>query len=143
MNTTLRNVLAFIAGVIALGLGKYVATTLGNAVIPPPAGVDISSLDSFKASLPLFEARHWIPAFFEHAVGSLLGGFVAARLAASHTMKLALGVGAFHMLGGIAAAALLPFPVWVVALDLTVMYLPMAWLGGRFGSRDGVAKAAA
>jgi hypothetical protein len=135
VNPTLRNVLAFIAGLIALGLGKYLATALGSAIIPPPAGADLSSLDSFKTSIALFEAKHWIPAFFEHAAGSLIGGLVAAWLAASHKMKFALGVGAVHLLGGIAAAAMLPFPTWVVALDLTVMYLPMAWLGGKLGSR--------
>jgi hypothetical protein len=126
-----RNTLAFIAGVVALAVAKYVATRLGAAMIPPPTGVDLSTLEGFKAAIPLYEASQWLPAFFEHAVGSMAGGAVAALLAASHRMTLALGIGGLHLLGGLAAAFMLPFPAWVVVVDLGAMYLPMAWIGGR------------
>ena len=53
--------------------GESLATKLGNAVIPPPAGVDLSTVDGFKAAIPLYEAKQWLPVFFEHAVGSLAG----------------------------------------------------------------------
>ena len=135
MNVAVRNSMAFIAGFVALAVAKYVATSLGNAVIPPPAGVNLSTMEGFKAAIPLYETRHWIPAFFEHAVGSMVGGAVAALLAASHRMKLALGIGALHMVGGLVGALMLPVPLWVVVLDLVVMYLPMAWIGGKLGSR--------
>lgn len=135
LNSTVRNILAFLAGFVALAVAKYVAIKLGAAVIPPPAGVDLSTMDGFKAAIPLYEVRQWLPVFFEHAVGSMAGGAVAALLAASHPMRLALGIGALHMAGGIAAALMLPFPVWVVTIDLLVMYLPMAWIGGKLGSR--------
>ena len=121
---------------MALAAGKYVATKLGAAVIPPPAGVDLSTMEGFKAAIPLYETRQWLPVFFEHAVGSMAGGAVAALLAASHPMKLALGIGALHMVGGLAAALMLPFPIWVVVVDLVAMYLPMAWIGGKLGSRS-------
>ena len=135
MNAALRNTLAVIAGVVALVTAKYVAIKLGNAVIPPPAGVDLSTMDGFKAAIPLYEAKQWLPAFFEHAVGSMAGGAVAALIAASHRMTLAMGIGALHMLGGLVAALMLPFPTWVIVVDLVVMYLPMAWVGGKLGSR--------
>jgi hypothetical protein len=135
LNAAIRNTLAVIAGVVALGVAKYLATKLGNAVIPPPTGVDLSTMDGFKAAIPLYEAKQWLPAFFEHAMGSMAGAAVAAFLAASHRMTLALGIGALHMVGGLAAALMLPFPVWVVAVDLVGMYLPMAWIGGKLGSR--------
>lgn len=136
MTAPVRNTLAFLGGVVALAVAKYVATALGNAVIPPPTGVDLSTIEGFTAAIPLYEAKHWLPAFFEHAVGSLAGGATAAFLAASHRMKLALGIGALHMAGGVTAALMLPFPAWVVAVDLVAMYLPMAWLGGTLGSRS-------
>lgn len=136
MNPAVRNTVAFLGGVVALAVAKYGATTLGNAVIPPPVGVDLSSIEGFTAAIPLYESRQWIPAFFEHAVGSMAGGAAAAFLAVSHRMKLALSIGALHMVGGIAAALMLPFPTWVVGIDLVAMYLPMAWLGGKIGSRS-------
>ena len=131
MNATVRSLLAFLAGLVALAIAKYAATKLGAAIIPPPAGADLSTLEGFTAALPLFEAKHWIPAFFEHAVGSVAGGAAAALVAVRHKMKLALSIGALHMLGGVVAAAMLPIPVWVTVLDLVAMYLPMAWIGGR------------
>ena len=135
MNAALRNTLAVIAGFVALAVTKYVALKLGNAVIPPPAGVDLSTMDGFKAAIPLFEAKQWLPAFFEHAMGSMAGGAVAAFVAVSHRMKLALAIGALHMVGGMIAAVMLPFPIWVVVIDIVAMYLPMAWIGGKLGSR--------
>jgi hypothetical protein len=135
LNAAIRNTLAVIAGVVALAVTKYLATKLGNAVIPPPAGVDLSTMDGFKAAIPLYETRQWLPAFFEHAMGSMAGGAVAAFVAASHRMTLALGIGALHMVGGLVAALMLPFPIWVVVVDVVGMYLPMAWIGGKLGSR--------
>lgn len=135
MNAAIRNTLAVIAGFVALALAKYLATKLGNAIIPPPAGVDLSTMDGFKAAIPLFEAKQWLPALFEHAMGSMAGGAVTAYVAASHRMTLALGIGALHMVGGLVAALLLPFPAWVIVVDLVGMYLPMAWIGGKLGSR--------
>lgn len=135
MNATVRNTLAFLAGVVALAVAKSAAIALGNAVIPPPTGADLSTIEGFKAAIPLFEAKQWLPAFFEHSISSLAGGAVAAFLAVSHRMKLALGIGALHMLGGVAAALMLPLPTWVVVVDLVAMYLPMAWIGGKAGSR--------
>ncbi len=131
MNAAVRNTLAFLGGFVVLGVAKYAATALGNAVIPPPPGVDLSTIEGFTAAVPLYEAKQWIPAFLEHAVGSMAA---AAFLAVSHRMKLALGIGALHMVGGIAAALMVPFLAWVVALDLVAMYLPMAWVGGRLGA---------
>lgn len=104
MTATVRNTLAVVGGFVALAAAKYAAILLGNAAIAPPTGVDLSTIEGFTA---------------------------AAFLAVSHRMKLALGIGALHMVGGIAAAVMLPFPVWVVAVDLVAMYLPMAWVGGR------------
>jgi len=135
MNPAVRNTLAFLGGVGALAVAKYGATVLGSAVIPPP-GVDLSTTAGFTAAIPLYEAKHWMPAFFEHAVGSLVGGATVAFLAASHRIGLALGIGALHLVGGVAAAMMLPLPTWVVAVDLVAMYLPMAWIGGLLGRRS-------
>jgi hypothetical protein len=73
--------------------------------------------------------------FLAHALGSLLGGLIAALIARSRKTALALVVGAVHLAGGLAAAFMIPAPVWFLGLDLVVAYLPMAWLGGTLGGR--------
>jgi hypothetical protein len=46
-------------------------------------------------------------------------------------MKFALGLGVFFLLGGIAAAFMIPAPTWFIILDLVAAYIPMAYLAGK------------
>jgi len=104
---------------------------LSPLIIPPPAGVNPSDMESLKNSMHLFEAKHFIFPFLAHAFGTLVGAFIAAKIAASHKVKFALGIGAFFMLGGITNAFMLPSPVWFIVLDLLGAYIPMGYLGGK------------
>ncbi|HNU07100.1 MAG TPA: hypothetical protein PKO33_04985 [Pyrinomonadaceae bacterium] len=135
MKSIIRNILAFIAGLIALVVVKMIVTKIGNLVIPPPAGIDLSTVEGWNAAMPLFEVKHWVTPFLEHSIGSFFGGSVVALLAATQKTTLAIAIGVLHLLGGIIAAALLPVPVWFSALDLIVAYVPMALLGGMIGAR--------
>jgi hypothetical protein len=127
MSPLLRNILAVVAGIGTCLLLNGLMLDLLMRLIPPPAGFDPNTPSTYT---PL-EARHFIAPFLAHAVPSLIGGFLAARLAATRPMTFALVVGGMHLLGGIAAAFMIPAPMWFIALDLTVAYLPMAWVGGR------------
>ena len=75
--------------------------------------------------------------FLAHALGSLLGGLVAARIAVTRKLTFALVIGFVHLLGGILATFLIPAPIWFIVLDLVVAYVPMAWLGGKLGGGGG------
>ncbi len=136
MKSIFRNVLAFIAGLIALAVVKMAVTKVGNLVIPPPAGIDLSTIEGWTAAMPLFEAKHWLTPFLEHSLGSFFGGLTVALLAATQKVKLAIAIGVLHLIGGIVAAAMLPVPIWFTALDLVVAYVPTAWIGGKLGSRS-------
>lgn len=57
--------------------------------------------------------------------------FVCAKMAASHAMKLASGIGVVFLVGGIVAAAVIQAPTWFIVADLALAYLPMGWIGGR------------
>jgi uncharacterized membrane protein YqgA involved in biofilm formation len=133
MSPTLRNVLAVVAGVVVGGAVNMALITVSGSVIPLPEGVDPADLESLKANIDRFEPRHFLMPFLAHALGTLVGAFLAARLAASRRTALALGVGVFFLLGGVANAFLLPTPGWFLAADLLLAYLPMAWIGGRLG----------
>lgn len=69
-----------------------------------------------------------------HALGTLVGAWVAATIAATHKMTLALVIGALFLIGGIAAAFMIPGPTWFVVLDLVAAYFPMAYIGGKLGA---------
>ena len=56
---------------------------------------------------------------------------MAAKLAGSQALKLAIGTGLWFMLGGGAMALLVGGPTWFNVCDLLLAYLPMGYLGGR------------
>lgn len=131
MNSILRNVLAVILGAVVCVALNGLLLNLMMKVILPPAGFRPNDPTTYG----LLEARHYLSPFVAHALPSLIGGLLAALIAASHRMTCALVVGGLHLLGGILAAIMIPAPTWFIALDLVVAYLPMAWLGGKLGGR--------
>ena len=135
MPNVLRNTLAVLAGVVVGGAVNMTIVALSASLIPPPAGVDVTDPASVKASIHLFEPRHFVMPFLAHALGTLAGALAAYLIAASHRARFAYGIGAFFLLGGIAASFMVPAPAWFIALELLVAYLPMAWLAVRIGER--------
>ena len=130
MNPSLRNILAVVAGLIigsAVNMGLIMIS--GN-VIPPPAGVDVTDMESLKSSMHLFEPKHFIFPFLAHAFGTLVGAFIAALIAVKHKIKMALAIGVFFLLGGIMNVFMLPSPVWFNILDIIGAYIPISWIGG-------------
>lgn len=131
MNPILRNVLAVIVGIIVCMVVNGLLISLSASVIPPPEGVDPNDLESIKENADKFLPKHFLFPFLAHALGSLVGAWVTVMLSASRAISLALIVGGVHLLGGIAAAFMIPAPTWFVVADLALAYLPMAWVGGR------------
>lgn len=131
MNPILKNILAVIAGVILGSAVNMGIIMISSSIIPPPDGVDVTSMESLKASMHLFESKHFVFPFLAHAVGTFVGALVTALIAASHKMKLALLIGVFFLIGGITNLFMLPSPTWFAVLDIAGAYIPMAWLGGK------------
>jgi hypothetical protein len=128
MPTVVRNVLAVIAGIVVGGVVNMTLIALSPSLIPPPAGVDVSNVESMRQAMHLYEPRHFVMPFLAHALGTFTGALVAYLVAVTHRERLAYIVGAFFLLGGVAAAFMIPAPLWFIALDLILAYLPMAWL---------------
>ena len=118
-------VLGFVVG-SAVNMGLIL---LSGKLIPPPAGADVTTMEGLKASLHLFEPKHFVFPFLAHALGTFVGAMVAALLAPGRSTIPAYIVGGLFLLGGVANAFMLPAPTWFNALDLVVAYVPAAWLG--------------
>ena len=135
MPKLLRNLLALVLG-IAIGGGVNIALiTLSPSLIAPPAGVDASSAESLSKAMHLFEPRHFIMPFLAHSIGTLAGALAAYLIAARYQTQIAYVIGAVFLCGGVAASFMIPAPAWFIALDLTIAYLPMAWLALILGTR--------
>ncbi len=131
----LRNVLAILAGIAIGGAVNMALITLSPSLIPPPAGVDVTSAESLGKAMHLFEPRHFVMPFLAHALGTLAGALVAYLIAATCKPPIGYVIGIAFLCGGIAASFMIPAPAWFIALDLLAAYLPMAWLGGQLGAR--------
>lgn len=135
MHPILRNILAVIAGAISGGILNMALVTIGPNIIPLPEGADNSTMEGLAESMPLFEFQHFIFPFLAHALGTLLGAMITARIAASHHQKLAWVIGGLFLIGGIQMVMQLPSPMWFNVVDLGLAYIPMAWIGGKIGQR--------
>ena len=129
MSKFLRILLAVVVGFVLGSVVNMALITVSGKVISPPAGADVTTMEGLKASLHLFEAKHFIFPFLAHALGTLVGALVACWLAPGKSHVPAYIVGGLFLLGGIVNTFMLPAPAWFVAADLVLAYLPAAWLG--------------
>ena len=136
MNKIVRNVLAVITGIILGSAVNMGIIMLQGYFIALPEGVDVTNTESLQSSMHLFGPKHFIFPFLAHAIGTLVGAYLSARIAANHKMKFALGIGIFFLIGGISMVFMMPAPVWFLILDLSVAYVPMGWLSGRLATRS-------
>jgi hypothetical protein len=131
MYPILRNIVAIIAGAVIGSMVNMAFITMSGAIIPPPEGAIVTTTEGLKASMHLFEAKHFIFPFVAHAAGTLVGALLAALIAANHKMRFAFGIGVLFLAGGIASAFMLPAPVWFMLVDISLAYLPMAFVGWK------------
>ncbi|MBC8356347.1 MAG: hypothetical protein H8E66_30585 [Planctomycetes bacterium] len=130
MNPIARNILAAILGFVIGSVVNLGLVNVGMSVVPLPEGADVSTAEGLRESMKLFTPVNFIFPFLAHALGTLTGAFVAAKLAASHNMKFAIGIGVSFLLGGTAMIFMCGGPVWFIACDLLLAYIPMGFLGG-------------
>lgn len=135
MSKFLRMLLAVVAGFVLGSVVNMALIMVSGRVIPPPAGADVTTMEGLKASLHLFEARHFLFPFLAHALGTLIGALVACWLAPNKSPVPSYIVGGLFLLGGIANTFMLPAPAWFVAVDLLLAYVPAAWLGQALAKR--------
>lgn len=128
-----RNILAVVIGIVVATAVNMGLVTLGHMLVPLPVGADVSTMEGLAAAIDKFETKHFVFPFLAHAMGPLVGTFVAMLIAASHKMKIAVGMAVFFLLGGIFANVMIPAPFWFKAVDLIFAYIPTSLIGAKLG----------
>lgn len=131
MNPIFRNTLAVIIGLFVGSIVNMAIILMSGSVIPPPNGADVTTMEGLKATMHLFEPKHFIFPFLAHAIGTFAGAATTAVIAATRKTELSLVIGAFFLLGGIVNVCTLPSPIWYNILDIVFAYLPMAYLARK------------
>jgi len=134
MNPVLRNILAVIIGWFGGSIVNMGLITLGHSVMPIP-NVDPNDMKALAEAMPTLEPSFFTFPFLGHALGTLVGAFIAGMISKTATMRSALIVGVLFLLGGITINVMLPGPVWFTIADIALAYIPMAWIGGKIAER--------
>lgn len=129
MNPILKNILAVIAGIIVGSIVNMSLIIVSGKIIPPPNGIDVTTEAGLKAAMHLMEPKHFLFPFLAHALGTLVGAFITAFLAANNKLIFALAIGCLFLFGGISMILSLTAPMWFNLTDAIFAYIPMALLG--------------
>jgi hypothetical protein len=134
MPIILRNIAAVIVGLVLGSLANMAIVKLGPILVPPPAGVDMTTVEGLQQGMPLLQPQHFLAPFVAHALGTLVGALAAYWTAGSRKKVFAWVIGVLFLCGGIAASAMIPAPAWFKVGDVLLAYLPMAWLAIWIGT---------
>ena len=131
-NQVINNILIILSSLFIGSLINMGIILLGPHIIPPPNGVDVTTMEGLKASMHLFQPKHFLFPFMAHAIGTFAGAFIAAKISKINKMRNAIIVGLLFLVGGASDIFLLPTPLWFAICDLIGAYLPMAYIAGKF-----------
>lgn len=134
MNHTLRIALALMAGLIAAFIFNSVTLQLLESLTGMVPDGEMSP-EQFADHIAGLEPWQFMVPFAAHVIGSFAGGFIAASLSKTQPEVLAVAVGLLHLAGGVANVVMIPHPIWFVILDLTLAYVPVAWLAYKIVRR--------
>lgn len=133
--TIIKDIALFVIGMILGGSINMVLVEAGMIVFPAPSGFDMSTEAGLKSAMSVLSFEHFIFPFLSHAIGTLTGAIFVSRFS-YHKQLLAYCIGISFMIGGIAMVFMVGGPIWFIIIDLTVAYIPMAWLGYRLSVKN-------
>ncbi|MFL0683885.1 MAG: hypothetical protein ACJLTB_11795 [Algoriphagus aquaeductus] len=135
MHPILKNTIAVIAGLLIGGTVNSLLIMNSAKIISPPEGADLTTTEGLTAAMALMEPKHFLIPFLAHAMGTLVGALITAKIAASYAKELALFIGMMFFIGGTFMVMSLPSPLWFNVTDLLLAYFPMAWLGWKISGK--------
>ena len=142
MGKVVRSIGAVIVGFVVASLVMALIEFVNGHVLYPELGkaaegmTDREAIRALMASAPV---GAFLMVLFGWALGSLVGGFLAAWIGWSAPVANALVLGGLLTLAGIANNLMLPPPGWFWILSLVVL-LPAAYAGARLAPRKNQAK---
>lgn len=131
-----RNILATVAGFILGSLVNMILVAVSGKIIPLPEGVNNKTAEGLATGMHLMEPKHFVFPFLAHALGTLVGAFIATKLSNPKSIIGPMVIGVLFLAGGISMVFMVPnAPMWFNGLDLILAYIPMAYLGYVLGRK--------
>lgn len=131
-----RNILATVAGFIIGSLVNMILVAESGKIIPLPAGLNNKTAEGLAAGMHLMEPKHFVFPFLAHALGTLIGAFIATKLSNPKSIVEPMVIGVLFLAGGISMVFMVAeAPIWFNSIDLILAYIPMAYLGYVLGRK--------
>ena len=132
-NSLPRTVGAIVAGVIAGGVIVFATEAVGHSLFPPPPDINLADPEDVKrlmASLPAAAFAFVLAGWF---LGSLVGAYVARRIASTDTAAWAVAV--LFILFTAMNFVMIPHPLWMIVAGILIPLIG-AWLAIRLAPRS-------
>jgi hypothetical protein len=130
MKPIYKNIIAVLLGWLGGSIVNMGLIKIGHKILPIE-GINANDMKALAEIMPTLEPQYFIFPFLAHAIGTLIGAAIAGVIATQYKMKFSLSIGAFFLLGGIAASIMISAPTWFSITDIILAYIPMAWIGGK------------
>jgi hypothetical protein len=131
-----RGILAVVVGfIVASAVMMCVEFANGQLIYPAlgRAAEGLTDRDAVRQVMAAAPVGAFLVVMAGWILGSLAGGFVAAKITTVAPMRHAIITGALLTLGGVANNLMLPPPAWFwIGVGV---FLPSAWFGGKAASR--------
>ncbi len=124
-----RNIGALLAGLLLSAVVVFCVEALDVRLFPLPPGIDPHDPEALRTVMAQMPVAAKLLLLAGWMLASLLGGWLAAKLARSARRSHAMVVGGFLLLGAIVNMISIPHPLWFWVAALLFL-LPAAWLGG-------------
>lgn len=127
---TLRIILGLFLGLFVGAMVNASFIELGMKIFPYPEGFEFNTPEGMEAfySLPL---KYYIFPFLAHAIGTLSGCLIALLFVRTYANWVVYTIGSLFLVGGIITVYMINAPLWFDILDLSMAYIPMAWLATK------------
>lgn len=129
-----KRIFAAVVGLIAGFAVTGMIEATSGILYPLPPGFDMKDMEAFRAHVEGLPMGAFLLVLLAHALGSFIAGFACARVAGAPWPGGSVMMGGLLLAAGVVNLMAIPHPAWFAVADVLV-YLPMAILGGRVGTR--------
>ena len=119
----LRNVLAFVIGVVTAFVTVWLVNKVGHMVYPPPAGLDFSNPDAIRPYLATLPIGAFLFILASSVVAAFDGTLVACFIGTAQPRVFGVVVGGFVFAASVANFIVIPHPLWLALATLAGVIL--------------------